>query len=601
MIRFPRYWLYLLLSVLSSTIDAGYLRAQTSDLPQDTPNNLDIEQIIPPQDVIPPSSLPSLPEQTPSSPPLPEELLPSPLTPPAELPSTEENITVTEFIFIGNTAFTKEELREKFTTGLTNRTLSLNRLLQIATDIATFYAEQGYITSGAIISIPEETEKQGTGIVEVKIIEGELTEINILPGEDSLKLNSNYIRSRLNLAVSKPLNINRLQEALQLLQLDPLIQSISATLSEGSRPGQNVLEVAVTEASSFDFQIIADNYRSPSIGTFQRGGLLREANLLGLGDGLSVTYFNTDGSNKVDASYKIPINARNGTLSFNFNYQANDVVEPPFDDLNIESESIYYELGLRQPILQTINNQTQTSDEVALSLTAFWRKSESFLSGMPFPFSLGAEEDGETRIFALRVGQEWTRRDASSVFALRSEFSIGLDALNSTTNEQIEGVERIPDSRFLAWRGQAQWVKLLAPNTLLLLRGGLQIANDALLPSEQFSVGGFNTVRGYRQDQLLTDNGLLASAELRIPIIKGFSESGIVQIVPFMDYGQGWNDSDVPNPDPQNLLAMGMGLLWREENFTFRFDYGIPLIDTNSRDRTLQEQGLYLSLQLNLF
>ncbi|MDJ0690299.1 MAG: ShlB/FhaC/HecB family hemolysin secretion/activation protein [Xenococcaceae cyanobacterium MO_188.B32] len=600
MIRLPSYWLYSLLAVLTSTINTGYLRAQTSDITQNTPDSPAIPQI-PPQDVIPPLSPPSLPEQTPSSPPPPEELLPFPITPPEELPSTEETIIVTEFIFTGNTAFTKEKLSEKFTTDLTNRTLSLTRLLQIATDIANFYAQQGYITSGAIISIPEETEKQGKGVVEVKIIEGELTEIKILPGSDSLKLNSNYIRSRLNLAVSKPLNINRLQEALQLLQLDPLIESISATLSEGSRPGQNILEVAVTEAPSFDFQIIADNYRSPSIGTFQRGGLLREANLLGLGDELSVTYFNTDGSNKVDASYKVPINARNGTLGFNFNYQANDVVEPPFDELDIESESTYYELGLRQPILQTINNQTQTSDEVALSLTAFWRESKSFLSGMPFSFSLGAEEDGETRIFALRFGQEWTRRDASSVFALRSEFSFGLDAFNSTTNEQIEGVERIPDSRFLAWRGQAQWVRLLAPNTLLLLRVGLQLANDALLPSEQFSIGGFNTVRGYRQDQLLTDNGLLASAELRIPITEGFSESGIVQIVPFIDYGKGWNYADVPNPDPQNLLAMGIGLLWQEENFTFRFDYGIPLIDTNSRERTLQEQGLYLSLQLNLF
>ncbi len=600
MIRFPSYWLQSLVVVLTSTINTGYLRAQTSDITQNSPDSPAITQI-PPQDVIPPLSPPSLPEKPPSSLPSPEELLPSPITPPEELPSTEETIIVTEFIFTGNTAFTNEELTEKFTTDLTNRPVSLTRLLQIALEIATLYAQQGYITSGAIISIPEETQQQGTGIVEVKIIEGELTEIKILPREGSLKLNPNYIRSRLNLAVSKPLNINRLQEALQLLQLDPLIQSLSATLSDGPRPGQNALEVAVTEAPSFNFQIIADNYRSPSIGTFQRGGLLREANLLGLGDGLSVTYFNTDGSNKVDGSYKVPINARNGTLSFNFNYQDNDVVEPPFDELDIESESTYYELALRQPILQTINNQTQTFNEVALSLTAFWRKTESFLSGMPFPFSLGADEDGETRIFTLRFGQEWTRRNSNSVFALRSEFSFGLDAFGSTTNEQISGVERIPDSRFLAWRGQAQWVRLLASDTLLLLRGGMQLANDALLPSEQFTVGGFNTVRGYRKDQLLTDNGLLASAELRIPIIKGFSESGIVQIVPFIDYGKGWNSFDVPNPDPENLAAVGIGLLWQEKNFTFRFDYGIPLIDTDSRDRTLQEQGLYFSLQWNLF
>ena len=163
MIRFPCYWLYSLLAVLTSAIDAGYLRAQTSDIPNNRSNTPNLPQIIPPQDVIPPSSAPSLPEQTPSSPPLPEELLPFPLTPPTELPGTEENITVTEFIFTGNTAFTKEELREKFTTGLTNRTLSLTRLLQIATDIATFYGEEGYITSEQ--TAPLESPNTGRAIV----------------------------------------------------------------------------------------------------------------------------------------------------------------------------------------------------------------------------------------------------------------------------------------------------------------------------------------------------------------------------------------------------------------------------------------------------
>lgn len=251
--------------------------------------------------------------------------------------------------------------------------------------------------------------------------------------------------------------------------------------------------------------------------------------------------------------------------------------------------------------MQNIDRQTRTFDEVALSTSAFWRESKSFFSDIPYALAPGAEVDGEIKIFALRFAQEWTRQNASSVFAMRSEFSLGLDAFNSTTNEQIAGVARIPDSRFFSWRGQTQYVLLLAPETPLILRGSLQIANDALLGAEQFSVGGFNTVRGYRQDTLLTDNGLLASAELHIPISKGLSESGVLQLIPFFDYGKGWNNFDVPNPDPNNLISLGIGLLWQEENFSFRFDYGIPLVDTNSRDRTLQEQGLYFSLQSNLF
>ncbi len=584
----------IILVVLINTVLATSLNAQTVDINPDAPK-------ISPQDINPPPPSPSLPETPPTSPPSPEELLPFPSTSPGELLNTEEKITVTEFTFTGNTLFTTEELNQKFTQDFTNQPLSLNRLLKIANDIAELYAEQGYNTSGAIISIPETTQQKGKGIVEIKVIEGELSEIIVLAKEDSLKLNPDYIRSRLNLATSKPLNIYELQEALQLLQLNPLIDSISATLSAGTSREQSILEIKVTEADTFNIQVFADNNRSPSVGSFRRGSTITEANLLGWGDRLNLSYANTDGSDAFDLAYTVPINPQNGTLSFIFSDTTNDVIEPPFKDLDIESESNTYELSLRQPIIQNINRNTRSFDEVALGISAFWRGSKSSFENDPAPLSPGAEADGDINIFALRFTQEWTRQNASSVLAFRSEFSVGLDALDSTTNEQISGVERIPDSRFFSWRGQTQYVYLLAPETLFILRGSLQIANDALFGAEQFSLGGFSTVRGYRQDTILTDNGFLASAEVRIPIIKGFSESGIIQIVPFIDYGKGWNKSTNTNPKPQNLASVGIGLLWREDNFNCRLDYGIPLIDVDSRERTLQEQGLHLSLQWNLF
>jgi hypothetical protein len=44
---------------------------------------------------------------------------------------------------------------------------------------------------------------------------------------------------------------------------------------------------------------------------------------------------------------------------------------------------------------------------------------------------------------------------------VRSHFSIGVDALGATINSQA------PDSRFLSWRGQGPYVKLLAPDAIL--------------------------------------------------------------------------------------------------------------------------------------
>jgi hemolysin activation/secretion protein len=35
---------------------------------------------------------------------------------------------------------------------------------------------------------------------------------------------------------------------------------------------------------------------------------------------------------------------------------------------------------------------------------------------------------------------------------------------------------------------------------------------------EQFSLGGIDTVRGYRQNQIVADNGVFGSVELSVPL-----------------------------------------------------------------------------------
>jgi hemolysin activation/secretion protein len=212
------------------------------------------------------------------------------------------------------------------------------------------------------------------------------------------------------------------------------------------------------------------------------------------------------------------------------------------------------------------------------------------------PYRRGAEEDGRTKISAIRFFQDYLRRDAQSVFAVRSQFSLGVGAFDATVNDEA------PDSRFVAWRGQGQYVRLLAPETLLVLRTDVQLASRPLLALEQFALGGYQSVRGYRQDLLLSDNGILLSAEALFPIVE-IGEDGILQIYPFLDFGTAWNSGDRENPVDSTLLGTGIGLQLRlGETLTGRIEYGIPLIDVETRDKgTLQEDGLYFSLIVTPF
>ncbi len=307
---------------------------------------------------------------------------------------------------------------------------------------------------------------------------------------------------------------------------------------------------------------------------------------MGLGDSLLLTFTNTIGSNAGDFSYTLPINARNGTIGFNFGISSSRIIEEPFDVLDIRSNSRYFELSYRQPILQS------PSQELALGVTLTRQEGKATLIDGEIPFPVpGSDFEGVTRTHALRLFQDYVKRNERTVFALRSQFSFGLPIFDSTDNEEP------PDGRFFSWRGQAQWLRLLAPDTLLVLRGDVQMADRPLVPLEQFGLGGPFNVRGYRQDALLSDSGLFASAEVRIPVWRIPSINGLLQVAPFFDIGTTWNRSDEPEPDPHSLAAIGLGLRFQMgTNLSARFDWGHQLIRTDLPKNTLQEKGLYFSL-----
>ncbi len=578
--------------LFKSEENISQLAQPSQSFPQDTTKPPSTQPL--PGPIIEPPSTQPLPEpKLPTLPP-PEDLLEpndTPTTPetipPSKLPQT---ITVDKIEIKGSTVFSQEDF-EEITEKYTNRPITFAEILQLRSQITKFYLSKGYITSGAFIPI----QKFQDGTVEIEVIEGGLEEIKVTGNR---RLKSGYIRSRIAGATKKPLNRENLLEALQLLQLNPLIDQLSAELSAGTRPGESLLEITISETKTFNTQLSLDNKRSPAVGSFRRQIQVSEANLFGWGDSISGGYSNTDGSNVFDFNYTLPINPRNGTLAFSYGSSDSDVIESPFNVLDIQSQSRYYELSFRQPIILTLN------EEFSLGITASRRESKATLSPdgdeIPFPNSPGADDEGRTRISAVRFFQEWTNRTSSQVFALRSQFSIGLDAFDSTINSES------PDSRFYAWRGQAQWVRLLGPDALLLLRGDIQLADRPLVPLEQVGIGGQETVRGYRQDVLLTDNAVFASAEVRFPIVRFAGENNLLQLAPFVDFGTAWNRGDSDDSTGQletnTLLSLGLGLrLQLQERLSARFDWGIPLITIEGEKDSLQENGLYFSVVYNPF
>ena len=591
------YLIYFIILISPQVIIQAVTQAQTLPIipKQLNPQQLDLNR--PP--IVP---LPN-PQPLPSTPELNERLLPSTKTDPNSNTGVLPKL-IQDFEIEGNTKFSDQELKAEIIKRIgnfQNKSLTFTQLLQAADAITQYYLDRKYITTGAFIPADKQ-EKLEQGIVRIQVLEGRLDEIRIkFPPQKRQRISNEYVQSRVRSTVKSPLNLEELREGIQLLTLNPLLRDIQANLSPGTEPGTSDLTLTLEEAPSMGAEVLLDNNRSPSVGSFRRQFQFNQGNLTGNGDGLNFTYSNTNGSNLINLSYTLPINSKGGTLSLNTGLSSSRIIESPFNVLNIDANSQSIDLSIRQPIL------LKPTREFGIGASLGYRVSEAtLLNGLtPFP-SIGAEADGKTRVTSLRLFQDALWRGEKSVIALRSQFNLGLGFLGGTVND------RGPDSRFISWLGQAQWITTFAPDNQLVLRSDLQLADRGLLPSEQFGLGGQSSVRGYRQDALLNDAGFFASAEYRFPIWRSkpkSSNSGFVlQAAPFIDFGSGWTVSPQDNlpSELRTLASVGLGLrLQANDRFFARIDWGLPLVKLSEpipgSNRSLQESGLYISLVYKLF
>jgi hemolysin activation/secretion protein len=525
-----------------------------------------------------------VPEKEPAPPPSVE--VPPPQVP-TEVPA---HPAVTAFIrqikILGNTVFTDEQLN-RVTAPYTNRRLSSEDIEALRIALTLFYVNQGYVNSGAIV--PD--QKVNEGVLTIQVIEGRLTKIEV---EGNSLFQAGFFKDRIQPPPNAPLNIRRLQEQLQILQQDERIDTINANLRPGAKQGDAVLDVKVKEESPFRAYLEVNNYQPVNVGAEAIMLTLQHLSLTGHGDILSFGIGGSSGTwPRIETSYSLPINRHDGTLTFEYRKNDFSVVRAAFQDLDITSKSNAYSITYRQPIYRTVYS------EVALGITGENINNKNFLDDIPFSFYPGVQ-DGKSVVTAIRTFQEWTYRTAHQFVALRSRLSLGIDALDATTNSH-----GLPDSRFFSWLFQGRWAFRHQPfNMQTLVRVDAQLTPDSLMPLEQMSIGGRYTVRGYVENQLVRDNGVSASIETRFPIVRNKPWASILDLCAFYDFGHSWN-TDFPSPKPRTLDSVGLGLRWElsrplNSHFHPQFElyWGIPLRNVDNEGGNVQEHGIHFRFLL---
>jgi len=536
--------------------------------------------------------------------PAPSPVLPIvPLPPETEAPTQPGTVRV--FVqhvhVIGSTVFSDAEIAE-VTAPYKNRTLITEDLERLRLALTLLYINKGYLTSGAVI--PDQDVR--SGVITVQVIEGKLTRIDV---EGNRWFRSSYLRDRLSLGMRTPVTLDPLQEQLQLLQQDRRIERVNAELRPGDQRGDSVLNLRVKDRNPFHALMEVNNYQTPLVGEFRGIGTLVHDNLTGNGDPLSLSYGQSSGAFPiVNASYALPFNRYGTTFSPYYRRYNFKLIEPPFDPLDIKTNSEIIGMSLRHPIYKTV------TDEVALSIIGEHLFTQSFLFyGTPDQMTFNSFpgfQNGAATVSALRFAQDWTRRTLNTVLAVRSRFSVGLNVLGATINADPD----TPDGQFFSWLGQAQAIKQFGENLLgmqLLGRMDLQLTSSPLFPLEQVALGGRYTVRGYREVTILRDNSFIASVEPRFPLFRWASGEPMVQFAPFVDVAHGWNLGEnrpsVTAPItsfPNTLASVGAGLRWNilpNDRAIFEVYWGYQLNDVPKIGNTIQDNGVHLGIVVNLF
>lgn len=499
-----------------------------------------------------------------------------PPAPPELPPPTGPRIVVKGFRFEGNTVIPGKEL-DRVAQNYVGRPIAMEDLEKLRYELTRLYIDQGYINSGALLPDQEVTD----GIVLYQIVEGVLSKIDVT---GTGWLAPSYVIERLELGAGPPLNVNELRDRFRILLQDPLIERMNGEIVPGPERGEAGLNVEVERARPYSIALAFDNWRNPSIGEFQGSadGIIR--NLTGYGDALRSIYYQTEGGQQFYGEASVPVTPYDTTLRLAVQLSRAKIVEGNLEDLDIKSKEQHYVLGIHQPLFRT------PSHDLSAGFVFQYEQNTTYLLGDRFSFSPGVD-NGRSKVTALRPQLEYTYRGFEDAISARGTLSKGVDLFGATNNDSG------PDGQFTSFLGQFYWAHRFDDRgDAIILRSEAQLSNSKLLPIEKYEIGGATSVRGYRENFLISDEGMDASLEGRIvavrfgiPEIGLMADTGVITIAPFFDYGYVWNKDG----SDQALYSTGVGLLVDlGPYFHGQVYYGKRLKSVDDPGDTLQDNGI---------
>lgn len=462
------------------------------------------------------------------------------------MPPNAENIrfNLNQIRFEGVGAYTEAQMRPVYADKL-GENVSLADIYAIATAMTNKYRNDGYILTQVIV--PAQTIDGG--VVTLRAVEGYVDNITVSGNDQESALNT--IRGYANRIRSEggALNVEDLEKFLLLINDLPGVEARSVLSPSATRTGASDLQIVV-ERDPYDAFLGIDNYGSRFLGPIQLTAAGAANSYFGNNERISAQFVMVPDNAELlyfSLGYDQPINTH-GTLIKTTYSHSNTEPGYTLNRFDVNGKSDFASIAIEHPFLRSREHSLYGHAQ----FDARDVQSRNIL-----------EATREDRIRALRVGGRYEFIDSlfsAAVSNISAQVSKGLDVLGASSKGDIRLSRPSGDPKFLKINAEAQRLQRLTSNVNLQLSARGQLANNALLASEEFGVGGINSGRGYDPSEITGDDGISGSVEVQWnePYPVNYLED--YQLFGFYDIGKVWNVDGATPDDDDSLASAGFGV-----------------------------------------
>jgi len=472
------------------------------------------------------------------------------------------------------------------------REVSLRTIQGLTQYILSVYQQNDY--SGIYVYVPEGAIRNGNelvnGILPINILEAPVSEVRIKYYDaERTEVEDGYLR-RSALEKWSPVEQDKvasqkeLNYLVNLLNLNP-DRHVSAVVSRGAEPNTLAIQYDVYETDPWHYFIQADNSGNEEMEWAPRAGIIN-TNFLGIDDKLIAWYKADldafDENYIVYGSYDFPVMGPRLRLNL-YGLKSEADIQRYYagaGDLNFLSNGTTYGAILSYNIYQERNwffditgSLSKTDIKIDKTFSLFRTKGDTEMDLWGIGFNVHHREDMSNTYFTLNY----------------------TDPIDVESEEDL--LARVWDEDFSIFSASANHSQYLDQDKVQQLRGNFRwiVPTERLHDVHMTSFGGMYSVRGYDENEIMADGGLLASIQYEYDLVRHnqaiesetvlHEELKRLAPIAFLDYGrtkfEDPTDYEDANWDSETLLSVGFGVAFEVgNNFSAAVYCGVPLEDT---------------------